>query len=830
MARVEKFEIQNIGFDYSADKSVRPTAKLSQVLKLDKFNSINRIGITSVGKYYTIAPDLVALDGITGKVIGDLDLTYDLGDSEVTILKNTKGIQGAVPTIIPTSNSNGVGINSISYDSSTKEVTVGLAVSYSSTSLYPFVVGDKVLVENTSVGIGTTLRGFNSSAYNYARFTITSIDANIGGANGTITYSVDGLLNENETPGSFDLARSSGIVTPEKYFPIFDVSLQKNKFNLGETVFSDSASGKIETRYPFTDSLKVLGPDTFAVGEVITGQDTNSEAVIREVSEYSAVYDVDSSSIVRKGWNNESGFLNNSLQKVHDSDYYQFFSYAVRSQVALEEEWENAVSSMNHTAGFKKFSDLVVESREEEFAGITTSQSESNVSTLVDYISVMDTNCVNDFDLATENSLVIDSGIISDEIVFSSKILKDYTESIGNRVLLVDDISGQFNSNERTTRFTNVGTFRLDTGRARKFITYVRDRRFTAERQISLVTTVRDDNETYLNEYGQVETAAELGSFDLTIRGDEASLQFYPVRYELNNFDISYVSYGIENALAGVGTTTIGDIVNIESSNAIISSGSTAANTILGISSSYTSSKVLVQIGATDSSYHEFNEVTILHDGSNVDFLEYGQLITSTGSLASSGVGTYGVGYSGSNINLTFTPTVGAGVSYIVNTIQVSIANTASTGIGTEELNTGILESAYTSIGSSTAPVANTISDYTSDPYHAAYYIVSVEDTTNNKTQVSEVVVADDGTNVDITEFGNIYSDSSLGDITADISGAFTRLRFTPNANIDVQIRVYQNALRIVDGDPTSIDLSSAIIDTGFGVYLGTKNDIKRSI
>ena len=828
IGRVEKFEIQNIGFDYSADKSVRPTAKLSQVLKLDKFNSINRIGITSVGKYYTIAPDLVALDGITGKVIGDLDLTYDLGDSEVTILKNTKGIQGAVPTIIPTSNSNGVGINSISYDSSTKEVTVGLAVSYSSTSLYPFVVGDKVLVENTSVGIGTTLRGFNSSAYNYARFTITSINANIGGANGTITYSVDGLLNENETPGSFDLARSSGIVTPEKYFPIFDVSLQKNKFNLGETVFSDSASGKIETLYPFTDSLKVLGPDTFAVGEVIIGQDTNSEAVIREVSEYSAVYDVDSSSIVRKGWNNETGFLNNSLQKVHDSDYYQFFSYAVRSQVALE-KWENAVSSMNHTAGFKKFSDLVVESREEEFAGITTSQSESDVSTLVDYISVMDTNCVNDFDLATENSLVIDSGIISDEIAFSSKILKDYTESIGNRVLLVDDISGQFNSNERTTRFTNVGTFRLDTGRARKFITYVRDRRFTAERQISLVTTVRDDNETYLNEYGQVETAAELGSFDLTIRGDEASLQFYPVRYELNNFDISYVSYGIENALAGVGTTTIGDIVNIESSNAIISSGSTAANTILGISSSYTSSKVLVQIGATDSSYHEFNEVTILHDGSNVDFLEYGQLITSTGSLASSGVGTYGVGYSGSNINLTFTPTVGAGVSYIVNTIQVSIANTASTGIGTEELNTGILESAYTSIGSSTAPVANTISDYTSDPYHAAYYIVSVEDTTNNKTQVSEVVVADDGTNVDITEFGNIYSDSSLGDITADISGEFTRLRFTPNANIDVQVRVYQNALRIVDGDPTSIDLSSAIIDTGFGVYLGTKNDIKRA-
>ena len=51
------------------------------------------------------------------------------------------------------------------------------------------------------------------------------------------------------------------------------------------------------------------------------------------------------------------------------------------------------------------------------------------------------------------------------------KILFDYDESVGNRVLTIDDISGLFNNNARTDRFMSVDTFTLANVRYRKYIT-----------------------------------------------------------------------------------------------------------------------------------------------------------------------------------------------------------------------------------------------------------------------------------------------------------------------------------------------------------------------
>ena len=72
-----------------------------EVLLLESLTSFDKIGISSAGKNYNIAPNLVVLDGLTGKNIDDVDLFYKLGDSEVTIRKNTKGISNITPTIIP---------------------------------------------------------------------------------------------------------------------------------------------------------------------------------------------------------------------------------------------------------------------------------------------------------------------------------------------------------------------------------------------------------------------------------------------------------------------------------------------------------------------------------------------------------------------------------------------------------------------------------------------------------------------------------------------------------------------------------------------------------
>ena len=105
--------------------------------------------------------------------------------------------------------------------------------------------------------------------------------------------------------------------------------------------------------------------------------------------------------------------------------------------------------------------------------------------------------------------------------------MTDYFESVGNRVLTIDDFSGQFNHLPRPTPFSVVGNYKLTTGRAKKFFTYIRDTRYTKERQLMVVSVLHDDSQGFINQYGRVETHPDLGSFEWNVKGDEGQLIFY---------------------------------------------------------------------------------------------------------------------------------------------------------------------------------------------------------------------------------------------------------------------------------------------------------------
>jgi len=830
IGKVISTEIEDIGFEYSADKTLRPSAKLAQIIKVNILSTFERIGITSIGKNYTTSPNLIVIDSLTNSVIPDVDLKYNLGDIEVTILKNTKGIDNRAPKIIPINNSNGISINSITFNKENQNVTVSLATTYSDAADYPFEVGDKVFIEGTSVGIGTTLRGYNSSSYKYSYFTLTSIDPNIGGSGGTITYNLSDYLNENEDPGVFSQIYSSGKVVLEKYTPIFEVTLRGNTFFKNETVTSESASGIVDEWDELNEILKVFSDRSFKQGEKVVGSSSLSQAVISFINENNATYNTGSSSIVKKGWKKESGFLNNSNQKIHDSDYYQSFSYSIKSKVEYE-KWNDIVSNKNHTIGFKKFSDLIIESADETSSGISTDQNLGDFLGITDIVSVTGLNCVSDFDLALEKTLIIDSNAISKEIVLNSSVIQDYLESVGNRVLVVDDISNQFNSNPRTSNYSTIDTFRLSSNRGKKYIIFIRDKRFTAERQISLVNILNSTDYSYISQYAPLETVNILGSFDVTYFGDEGSLQFYPVDFEVNDFDVSYISYNLGETVSGIGSLSLGNIVKVESSSVLIPSGTSGETTIVGIASTYTSSKVLIGISAVDQSYHEIEEISIVHDGTNIGILNYGQVTSEDLNTSSTtGLGSYDASFSGSNLNLKFTPYVGVGVSYVINSISVSIGNTLSSTTGISSISTNQLKSSYTSIASSTSPTQNTICEYNRSVFNSAYYVVSVTDTTNNRTQLSEVILINDNSNVFITEFGKIFTDDELGSITAGISGDNIQLYFTPIENISTQVRVFENILGVIDLYPESpIDLNSSSIGSKLSNYTSAFSEIKRT-
>ena len=836
VGKIKNLKIKNIGFDFPADRTLRPSTALPKIIKITPLASFESIGVTSFGRGYTYAPKLLVFDGKTKDLIRDVDLKYTLGNNQVSILKNVYGVNNVTPNILPIQNSNGVGISTIQYNSTTKEVVVTLAVGFSTADSFPFVVGDKVMIENTSVGVGTTGKGFNSEDYNYQLFTLTSVDENRGGI-GSVSYSLNGIIGNGEIVGKFNPAKSSGRIIPQKHFPTFNPVLKTSNYSVGETVKSttSSFSGKVESWDPKNTILKVSSKDNFVPGEVLEGTSSRTQGIGSSVSTFASSINCNASSKVFGGWQSNSGVLNNNLQRIQDSFYYQNFSYSLKSKVDYD-TWNEVVGSLNHTLGFRKFSDYQMESRPSNSGSVGLSTDVGYFEVISDLVGFANLNCVYDFDLVRENSIDVNNKLVSDEIVFANRILTDYEESIGNRVLSIDNLGPQFNSNPRATAFSIVNTFKLSDIRAQKYITFVTDKRFTAQRQLMLVDLIHDGSFAYINQYGRVETQYDQGSFDFSISGNEGQLLFYPVKSAVNDYNITCLSYNLDDNLLSTGSTSIGDVAIIDTDSLSLSSGITT--TIVSIANTYSSLKVLVQI-TPDINYQEFEfeELNIVHDGTNIELLEYGQLTTIPTAFAAPGLGTYYPYYSGSKLNVDFIPNAGVGIGTTgaINTILVGLANSSYSGIGTINMKHARIEARTTTIPSSGSPGIHTIAQYENE-YDAAYFVVQIADTTNNNYQISEVIVVDDfiassgtGDTYD-TEFGIVQTSSGLGTIGSRVSaGGTVELLFTPNPSINTQVKVYMNALRHEDESRDEIDFNNGTIETFYSDYTGTERDIKRS-
>jgi hypothetical protein len=838
IGKIKNTRLFDIGYDFPSDFTIRPTTKLPQICKIDPLASFESIGITSFGRGYSTAPKLVVLDGKTNQVVSDVDLKYELGNDKVTILKNTFGIYNVTPTILPVNNSNGVGISSARYNSGDNTVAITLSVGFSTINSFPFQVNDRVLIENISVGVGSTAKGYNSENYGYNLFTIVSVAENRGGI-GIVTYSMDGLLLSGEVPGNYDAINSSGRIIPEKYFPKFNPILKTNNYLKGEEVIFDSGTGTVESWDIKTNFLKIQTTKDIDTNQLIRGLSSNTRGEVRYVEKFDSNYQLNYFSKVISGWQLETGFLNDNLQRIQDSDYYQNFSYSLKSRVDYD-TWKDPVSTLNHTSGFKKFSDLQMESKlsyaNENSMIVGIPGNVPNVEIISDIIGVVDLNCVYDFDLVRENSLNIDSTIFSDEIIFSNRILTDYQESVGNRVLIIDDISDQFNSNPRPSKYSEVARFNLEDARSKKYITFTRDRRYTDSRQILLVTLMYDNQyDVFLNQYGRVETAsdlggfdgsADLGSFDFIRSGSEGILNFYPNKYTVNDYSVTSLSYNIKGAFTGAGSSSFGGIVNVVSTSSTTSIGSTC--TIVSLGSTFTSLKALVEITGNNGQY-EFTEFNLVHNGTSLEFIEYGQLTNhSFDAFSSSGLGTFYPYLTGSNINVDYISNIGVGIT--VNTLVVAIGNTTTSGVGTYVFDHANIHSTLTSIAATTSPVAVKIDEY-GGIFEGGYFIVQASNVATGQHQLSEVIVVDDGTESYSTEYAYLETSGSLGVVGTSRTDT-TRLTFTPIANTNVEVRVFANVLRYQDDDNSTtpgISLNNASIESDYGIYNGTETDIKRA-
>ena len=816
-----RFSGTNIGFDYPTDFTLRPVSNLPEILNMDSYKSFDFIGISSSGRNYLNAPDLIVQDSFTKELV-DCDIRYQIGDSQVTIFENVSGIYENIPNIIPINNSNGIKIDSVVYNNTTKIVRLNLNSTFSNASEFRFDIGSKIIVENIDIGIGSTGRGYNSKDYNYELFTIIDSDGAFGGSGAFVEYSLKDILDDGNIPGNVS-SLTLATVTSEGDFPIFDIVLKNNQFFEGETVSSDGNKGKVISWRDNVGTLKVSSDKEFSVGKFVVGETSNTRGIIRSRFNYNSEIEIGAGTTTISGWQRNTGFLNENTQRLPNNDYYQEFSYSLQSEID-ESVWNDPVSALNHTSGYKKFSDHVIES---SLVGAFSDQNiisveESNIDIIVDVISTASVMCVYDFDEVSENSFIIDGVLSSNEINFKNKILTDFFQSVGNRVLTIDDFSGSFNDTSRSTDFSIVSSFESNMT-YNKIITFVKDNTFVDEKQFSIVSLLQRNANAFSNDYSILDTVAPLGFYDFQPQTGGWNLIFEPNSTQFNNYLISTLSVSILNNNSNVDSRDYGSVVRLSGGHTTINSGS--SGTLVSVADTYRAMKYLVQLNDSSDNYF-VQEINAVHDGTDVYYVEYGDLDTS--SLTSVGAaGTFGFNIGGGNVDLIFYS--GYGSELTSNVSVTSIASTA-TGVSSERLSTARILSDYTSIPSSGSPVANVVNTFTT-PFEAGYYIISVEDTTNNEYQISELSVLASNTGESFTVFGEVTTNGSLGTIGFTSTGDNKNITWTPNPSTNQEVRLWAIQMEPfeINTRDSVIPMENVTIRSGEGSYVGAALDLVQS-
>ena len=205
---------------------------------------------------------------------------------------------------------------------------------------------------------------------------------------------------------------------------------------------------------------RVSSPGTFNPGDKLVAQTSGTVSFVGGVTQFDSQIITGAGTTIINGWQRDTGFLNSNLQVLPNNEYYQNFAYSIASRVPLD-TWEDAVSSINHPSGFRKFSDLqvesVIEDRRSNPFGI-----DSEIEIVVDVISESNIHCFFDFDDVSERTSRIGDVDVSREIYFENRILTDYFESVGNLVTTIDDISDEFNSVTRVDEFIDISNFDID--------------------------------------------------------------------------------------------------------------------------------------------------------------------------------------------------------------------------------------------------------------------------------------------------------------------------------------------------------------------------------
>ena len=425
------------GVEFVEDRTLTPKVNSNIILSLTNTLALDSVGITSGGKNYINPPQVTAVGNNTIKINASVqgssvtDVQVITGDSNLTDDLR----------LFATTNTNGVKVTNATSNSQVNTLSIKGPVAGFGPN-FPFKVGDKIFVENIQITDPSTSDGYNSSDYDYQYFTVSQIGIVTGGE--FIRYSIAGL---GVTGGTYDSSVSNNF---GRVIKVEDVAKFKPTFKTVEffenekiSLINDPNVFGFVAKNGWNSTLKTLKlknvNGTFTKDAIIRGGVGNLKATVDNVSEYDFDFTVDGLVTNRGDWSSQIGKLNYDLQRIHDSDYYQRFSYSIRGQIAYD-EWKESVNSLDHTAGFKNFSDYEIFNVPPIPVGIGSTLSAS-VDLNIELASEASVWTRLFYDFASEDT---EQRNLSRIIKFKHSVITDYNESRTNLVLPIDDLSPQF--------------------------------------------------------------------------------------------------------------------------------------------------------------------------------------------------------------------------------------------------------------------------------------------------------------------------------------------------------------------------------------------------
>ena len=344
MGEILKIGGENITFNYSHDRTLKPQLNTTYNLQLIRTQIIDYLDVVNGGANFVSTPEII-LEGGQGSLFELEPIIQNEVIQAVNVNNAGRGFTSA-PTV------------------KAKVTHTFVALTSNSTLNFPYnpkiPSGTKFNLREIS---GTLPTPLNTTATYYA---VAPTIAN-GLASNQIKLATS-LANANtETTVSFTSAPLGDPITGQSYFTLETTDLGDNilaymkpaTFSIGERIYQ-GASTTSYTAFGFIKNWDASGrvvsvelvEGEFVVGQPVFGEESAAFGQIHAFDRADAQFIVSPISISASNWEKTTGFLDLNEQRVYDSNRFQEFSYDISSPINIG-DWKNPLKFAAHPAGFK---------------------------------------------------------------------------------------------------------------------------------------------------------------------------------------------------------------------------------------------------------------------------------------------------------------------------------------------------------------------------------------------------------------------------------------------------------------------------------------------